>query len=123
MISTCVPGTFVRIQLSRTPGEERRFKGRRIVARIPACSREDETVSQAFVSAGVCVAGTAVDSGTGEAVGDGTIVSVDVGGGVSVGAGVGVTVGVEVPGKGMAVKLRTSDGEEGCGVNVEGGAG
>jgi hypothetical protein len=93
MTSTRVPGTLVRSQLSWIPGEERKFKRRRIVAVIPGSKRErDAAVSQALRRAIVPSPVTGVDSITGVSVGAGTGVSVSEFAFVAVGEGRGVAV-------------------------------
>lgn len=93
------------------PGEERKFKRRRIVAFAPARKRErDRTVSQAVV-AGAPARGVVVTSTAG--------VSVGMGRGVAVGSAMSVTVG---EGSGEAVAVSGGDvGETGTTVGVAGG--
>ena len=70
--------------MSRIPGDERKFKRRRIVAFIPACRREREVAaSQAVVPAmGVAVGSTrGVPVGEGRAVAPGSEAFVAVGDG------------------------------------------
>jgi len=93
MTSTRVPGTLVRSQLSWIPGEERKFKRRRIVAVIPGFKRErDAATSQALRMAGVpslvagvdSIAGVPIRSGTGESVSEFASVAVGEGRGLAV---------------------------------------
>lgn len=90
--------------MSRIPGEERKFKRRRIVAFIPFCRRERteadsqaEATGTAVVGVEVeVVAGVATAEGRGVAVGGGRgvlVVSITI---VSVGEGPDGTVGVDV---------------------------
>ena len=116
MTSTCVPGIFVRSQLSWIPGEERKFRRRRIVAVLPACSRECElAASQAVkvVAVSVSSTGAGVGSISGVAVGEARGVALNgsefvaVGDGEdSVGSGSMVSVG---DGRGIAVDVREGD--------------
>jgi hypothetical protein len=72
MTSTCVPGMFVRSQLSRIPGEERKFKRCRIMAFVPVCKRERElAASHALSISGDPITGVGVASIAGFAAGDG----------------------------------------------------
>lgn len=109
-----VPGIFVRSQLSRIPGEERKFRRRRIVALIPVCRRERETAASQAVTAGVSSIGVVVESTTA------TTVSVDicnagvVVGLVSVGEGVAAAAGASVP-------VFVGEGGESVGVDSVGG--
>ena len=66
------------------PGEERKFKRRKIVALIPACNRECDEAASHAVAAGVPEIGVEVDD-TGVVEGDGR--------GVAVGAEISVVVG------------------------------
>jgi len=76
------------------PGEERKFKRRRIVAFIPGCKREcDEADSQADAT-GVAMVGVDVEAVAGVAVGDGSGVGVGSGTIITVGKGTGVIVSV-----------------------------
>lgn len=72
----------MRSQLSPIPGEERKFRRRRIVAVIPGCKRErDAAASQALLVDGV----SSVAAGTGTGVSVSALVIVAVGGGKGVG--------------------------------------
>lgn len=112
IISTCVPGLFVRSQLFAIPGEERKFKRRRMVAFNPTCRRERESASShALVLDGASAVGVVVDSigagivdvmsgvNVGDAVTAGdiagvmTAIAVDVTSGVDVGDIVAATAG------------------------------
>jgi len=116
MISTCVPGIFVSSQLSRMPGEERKFRRRRRVAFDPTCKRERESAaSQAEVN-GISAAGVTVDSTTEVAVGEGRRLGMDVAGFVSVGAGIGDGVRVNPGDAGTVVGFAVS----GCSVAAGG---
>jgi hypothetical protein len=80
---------LVRSQLSRMPGEERKFKRRRIVALLPTCKRERElAASHTSIVAGIAAIGVAVNSLTGVTVGEGrgarVVAEVLAGGGVFV---------------------------------------
>ena len=107
-----MPGTLVRSQLSRIPGEERKLRRRRIVAFAPGCRRErDAAVSQISVG-GSPARGVAVASG---------------GGGVAVGGAIGVGLGLEASvawgGGGVTVGrnvLVSVDGGNGVQVGPEG---
>ena len=98
MISTCVPGLFVRIQLFRMPGEVRKFRRRTIVAFLPTCNREREVAAlHASVSDGISTIGVSVESTTGVSVGKGRGVNVGVGMFVPVGDGIKTAVAVSPP--------------------------
>ena len=58
------------------PGEERKFKRRRMMALIPACNRECEEAASHAVAAGVPEIGVEVEEGRGVAVGAATSVTV-----------------------------------------------
>src|SRR5687767_7417365 len=95
---------FVRIQLLRIPGDERKFRRRRIVASIPTCKREREvTASHTSKTVGASDIGVAVASITGVAliskvfVGKGVAACVGEGRGVSVLETATVASGVFVP--------------------------
>jgi hypothetical protein len=95
MISTCVPEIFVRSQLFPIPGEERKFRRRRIVAFVPDCRRErDLAASHAAIADGLSSPAVGVDvaSITGGAIGVSGFVEVG-GGGDSVGVDSIVPVG------------------------------
>ncbi|HSB00878.1 MAG TPA: hypothetical protein VLE49_09520, partial [Anaerolineales bacterium] len=100
---TCVPGRFVRSQFSRIPGEERKFKRRRIVAFVPTCKREREVAISQTSAAEVPGLGVGVVSGAGVAIGEGT--------GVGLGSEVSVSVG-------ETIAVDGGDVEEGRGVAV-----
>ena len=100
-----MPGRFVKSQLFRMPGDERKFRRRRIVASLPMCKRAREVaVSQTSASDGAPGTGVAVVSRAGDIVGErrGARVSVGkmVGGGVFVivveGMGPAASTGVPV---------------------------
>ena len=82
--STFVPGIFVSNQLLPIPGEERKFKRRKMVALIPACRRECDEAASHAVAAGVSAIEVEVDD-TGVVEGDER--------GVVVGAEISVVVG------------------------------
>lgn len=80
------------------PGEERKFKRRRIVAFVPTCRRERELAASHTASAeGICTIGVAVDWIPGVAVGEGRGVTVRAEVFVPVGDGIGT--GVPVSGR------------------------
>jgi hypothetical protein len=92
----------VRSQLSRIPGDDRKFKRLTMVVLIPACNRDrDAATSQAALAGGsVCVgagldsiAGVPVGVGRGVALGPGESVALGEGSGVRVAAPVCVSVG------------------------------
>ena len=123
MISTCVLGIFVRIQLLRMPGEERKFKCLTMVAFIPTFNCERDTASQTFWSDGISTMGVGKVSGTGDSVGDGTVVDVTVG--TLVAVGMSVAEGVAVSGAEVeddvatiALALSVVDVEAGWAVGV-----
>ena len=92
------------------PGEERKFKRRRIVAFAPARKRERDRALSQVVVAGAPARGVVVTSTAG--------VSVGMGRGVAVGFGLSVTVG---EGSGEAVAVSGGDvGERGTTVGVAG---
>ncbi len=97
-----MPGVFVKSQLSRMPGEERKFKRRRIVAFVPTCKRERE-VAALQTSAADVPAGGVVASGAGVAVGKGRGVAVGLEALVAVGEVIAVNDGEVEAGKGVAV--------------------
>ena len=96
------------------PGEERKFKRRRILAFAPTCNCEREMALHRVVSAGISTMGVGNDSGTGNKVGDGMIVD------VAVGAIVGDDVGATVSVSGMDVEEAETTVEGGGGVDVSG---
>ena len=111
---------FVRSQLSRMPGEERKFKRRRIVAFISCSRRErDAAASQAVTGTGVPAIGVDVDSasgvevGAGSGVAEGTSALVPVGDGSEAAVGVGDSASV-----GDKIDIAVSIGE--LGVDVAG---
>jgi hypothetical protein len=105
------------------PGEERKFKRRRMVAFTPVCRRERDAADSHTVIAGASAIGVEVGSAIGVSVGDGRGVSVggamvvsggeergvsvraavfvaaNVGRGVAVGSGAFVVVGDEIEGE------------------------
>lgn len=84
----------MRSQLSRMPGEERKFRRRRIVACIPGCKRErDAAASQAALVEGVAAVEVGAGLITGVLVGAGRAVAVGASGLVAIGEGRGVAVG------------------------------
>ena len=106
---------MVRSQLSRIPGEERKFKRRRIVAFIPTCKRERELAASHTSSvAGIAAIGVAVNSLIGVTVGEGSGVAVMTE--VLVGGGVFVPVGED---PGIAVVGVVMGGRVACGDDVE----
>lgn len=85
----------MRSQLSRIPGEERKFKRRRIVAFVPVRKRERElAASQALSTTGGPITEVGVASIAGVAAGDG----MGAGEGVSVLMAIGEASGVAVSG-------------------------
>jgi hypothetical protein len=91
---------LVSSQLSRMPGEERKFRRRRIVAFVPACKRErDVAASHAEVS-GISAAGVIVGPVAEGPVGVGSGVEAGWDRLVSVGDGVGDGVAVRARGVG-----------------------
>lgn len=109
MTSTFVPGIFVRSQLFRMPGDERKFKRRRIVAFMPACKREREFgASHTSALDGMPGAGVAVDSLGGVTVGEGTGVAVSEAATVDEGVFVGDGDGDEI---GAGVAVAVADGK------------
>jgi hypothetical protein len=90
-----VPGIFVSSQLSRIPGEERKFKRRRIVAFVPICKRERDVAASQTSVGGSPAMGVAVGPGDGVAVGE--AIGVGLGSEASVaGGGGGVAVGSKI---------------------------
>jgi len=90
------------------PGDERKFKRRRIIASIPTCKRDRElAASHTFIGIGITVTGVAVRNSllgviVGEARSVGVMAEVLLGGGIfdSVGEDIGITVaGVVMDGK------------------------
>ena len=97
----------------RIPGEERKFRRRRIVALVPVCNREREAAtSQAVIAEVVSSAGVEVGSITGVPVpvGSGVGEADVVVGFVSVGEGTGVVVGA-------SVSIAVGEGRESVGVD------
>lgn len=80
------------------PGEERKFKRRRMTAFVPTCKREREPAASHTDTDGVCARGVADGSTTEISVGVAASVSSD--GIVSVGAGSGDGVAVRARGVG-----------------------
>lgn len=88
------------------PGDERKFKRRRIVAFMPTCNRDRElAASHTSIAGGIAVLGAVVDSPTGVAVESG----------MAVGGGLFVRVGEEI---GIAVAVAVTDGIVSCGDEV-----
>ena len=87
----------MRSQLSRMPGDERKFKRLTIVAVIPACNCErDAAASHAALVEGTVCVGAGVDSIAGVPVGVGREVAVGAAESVAVGEARGVGVGALV---------------------------
>src|SRR5262245_3859910 len=109
---------FVRIQLLRMPGEERKFNRRRIVARIPTCRRARENAAQTSGSDGISTIGVGNVSATGGRVGEAVTVGVKVSGACAVSEAVRVSVVGTLAGEGVSVgaaEVAVSD----AGVGVE----
>ena len=86
-----MPGGFVSSQLSRMPGEERKFKRRRMTAFVPTFRREREAAASQAVGTGADgEVKTGVAVGEGRGVGAGAIRF------VSLGEDTEVTVSVEI---------------------------
>lgn len=104
----------MRSQLSRIPGEERKFRRRRIVAVVPACRRERESAaSQAVFEEGAPSPGVEVGSIPGAVVGEGRGVAFNGSGFVAVGDGkacVGAGAMASVA-DGSAIGVDVSEGE------------
>ncbi len=92
---TCVPRIFVRIQLSLIPGEERKFKRRKIIAISPIFRCERARAALQATASDAAVPGVVVAWGAGVAVGRGRGVAVGSERLVSVGEGIGNAVAVE----------------------------
>jgi len=119
----------VRSQLSRIPGEERKFKRRRIVAFIPNCKREREpAASHTSIGVGIAAMGVVVDSMSSVAVGSWISVGVNSIIGVTVKEGRGVAIIAEVlvgaifvcveEDIGIAVAGVVMDGKVSCGDDI-----
>jgi hypothetical protein len=131
--------------LSRIPGEERKFKRRRIVAFIPVCKRAREVAASQAETIGVSLAARGVDVASGIGVADGGESGVEVADGSGGGGGVAVesieadvalgergrggvevdSLEAEVPvavGKGGGVQVGESDIELAVGEGIAGSA-
>ena len=90
------------------PGDERKFKRRRMVAFIPTCNCDREIASQTSASDGISTIGVGNGSGTGDSVGGGS--GEGVGGCVAVAVGDGNGSGVAVDGMDVALGVGMTGG-------------